>query len=608
MFQFGSHTNYNDQLCSLLLKDLCSIFANRFSPSSKLPQMDFESISTTTSTQIRKLLEQHYFQSSSSPLHNDLLRILTIYSYFDYFIVHRDDYSYLQTFRDEVLFKFLLDTKSHHIHSQYSSIQYDIDSLIKSCDDLLHSLCICDIAASKEISLNRVKEILNSNAAFSLTKEEIKIYKDVYNQLSTLLISMDNKTLTPQVYDDKILMLVNTFKSILKENDARNAKLFKVTEDVIALLNKSNKSVLVSANRDNMHLIICDHIYYRFGSAQMLKYIISDLNKCKNNNDVLIKIINSCENAEHFINVIPEMNLPYLIRYHMFDILLNLNEIENKKDVSKNEIVLLLNNLSKQEVQFKYFNIYFFDFIDDSNLTKKILINYSSICAKKICRAYCNRNDIQRVVHEIEELKRDLRAYDDSEKSICTVNEIAYWKYLDHKEYIEAIKVYYEIYTFKIKNEVSDMILNDNHCELDILMFVMFNNEHEASFYEKLQSEIKQYETVPKIHFILQYSDFILSSPDNIEPIKQFFNYCFPKKQCPFPLWFTILHAFTQKSITASHIDSSDLIAAFNHIITYEHIITSQHMQYASLYNASGDHISSTFSEIKDFLYKLKQA
>ena len=172
-------------LNTLLLPDLSNIIQNKYSAliTSSSPQPNLSLITKQTSAQILKAIESNYSKqlrlSQDSTLTSSLFQTLVIYTYFHYFIVNKSSLSYLLTFRDEALHKYLIEADLSQL-----SLDLSTQSLFKACDDLLTSLSICDIKTSHNITLKRICASLNTDTSLSMPNEYIQIYNDIYFQLS----------------------------------------------------------------------------------------------------------------------------------------------------------------------------------------------------------------------------------------------------------------------------------------------------------------------------------------------------------------------------------------------------------------------------------------
>jgi hypothetical protein len=603
---------YHNEITEMLLPKLSQLIENKFSSITTNNKIDFTLITKNISSQIRTILENIYIEKKRKlPLNNgmliELFKIYTSFTYFDYFIVHKNNFEYLLTFLNYIQL-----TQQHN-----KLLSNNENVLIKYSFDLLCNLSFCDIQTANVISSNQINPIFRNNSISLLKSEYVYVYKNVYNQITSLLNLMNEKTISTENYNALIKSISQTFDTIRKDD----TELFKITKEIIKLLNQNENSVLVSTNKDNIHLIICNHLYYRFGKEDIFKHINNDLTQCTSQNINLfeIELIKYCENGQQLLTLLNKKAkmFPYLLRYHMYDILFNIDGYEdiNDNNILQNEVVLLLNNLSISEnILFQYFANYFFDYVDNTNTTLKILHNFASKCVKKIFNTNNGEFILNTVVKEVENIKSCLKKYENTSVAINTVNKIAFWKYLEKHEYIEAIKIYNEIYNYSqniIRNQTNhlfeDSIIIDNNCEIDLLIYILFHDtNNNDEFYVKLDYQLKKFDSFPpKISFIVKYCKFLLMKEDNIDLIQDFFKYCFIDKNCPIEMWIHVLKTFINKNITSECFNKDDVCDVLNNLLLYEDILKEKQNEYGKIYNLDNER-TNIINQIKDFLFELK--
>lgn len=198
-------------------------------------------------------------------------------------------------------------------------------------------------ANQKMMELNRVyKEILRKkslgnqtlvfNDLFLNIEKIIKIYNDIYdlkdNFNSKQIISSFNMNLIFQDVKETIFSLQ---KEILNKHSTNEniKKLFLECQRICGMFAGDMKCIINEYNINNIHLIILGNIFYRFH----LNDFIRGLQKCldtykkdydKDNdlvNKIIIRIIKNCDSNQ--IGIVQELkgNYPFLLRYHMIEIL-----------------------------------------------------------------------------------------------------------------------------------------------------------------------------------------------------------------------------------------------------------------------------------------------
>jgi hypothetical protein len=203
------------------------------------------------------------------------------------------------------------------------------------------------------------------NDLFMNLEKIIKIYNNIYslkeNFNSKQIISSFNMfTVFKEV--SEILQEMQYEKDTMKENEKI---IFIECQKIIGLLMGNFDFLINEYNKDNIHLIIMANIFYRFYKNDFIKGI-EDTLKNKNSglnmetdliNKIIMKIIQNCDQNQ--IEIVQELkgNYPFLLRYHMIEILSQnafLFQVENQENFLKKEAFLLFENFRDLKIPFKY--------------------------------------------------------------------------------------------------------------------------------------------------------------------------------------------------------------------------------------------------------------
>ncbi len=450
---------------------------------------------------------------------NELINITTIYTYFDAFILHRNDIIYLMKLRDELFYKYLmpietiidLDKKNNE---KYKTYQDNIESIINNLKHIYFYLTMLDIskANQKMMELNRVyKEILRKkslgnqtlvfNDLFLNIEKIIKIYNDIYdlkdNFNSKQIISSFNMNLIFQDVKETIFSLQ---KEILNKHSTNEniKKLFLECQRICGMFAGDMKCIINEYNINNIHLIILGNIFYRFH----LNDFIRGLQKCldtykkdydKDNdlvNKIIIRIIKNCDSNQ--IEIVQELkgNYPFLLRYHMIEILSQnefLYHIENQERYLKQETFLFYQMLRDSKIPFKYYLNYFlfcpnFEiFIVDSinnvnNLPEdpsedmrdegyRRALDYALIY---ITYKFNNYDNIEELIDEINEIKSEINKkikYVYSNDILYKINKLCLNKFIEQNLYKYSICCYIDNYNLD-KKDYNKLLINQQRNEL----------------------------------------------------------------------------------------------------------------------------------------------
>ena len=313
----------------------------------------------------------------------ELINITTIYIYFDAFILHRNDVIYLMKLRDELLYKYYItnetlinfDKKNNLINkNEYSNI----NSIIILLKKIYFHLTMLDVnKAYQQIgSLNREYENIIRNKIlgdktmkfkdiFMNVEKIIKIYNSIYtlkeNFNSKQIISSFNMlSLFKEVVE-----IINEMQYELDKMNENAKKIFIECQKIIGILTGNIDFLINDYNKNNIHLVIMANIFYRFYQNNFIKGIVDciknkklDINIEKDLiNKMILKIIQNCDQNQ--IEIVQELKgaYPFLLRYHMIEILSQnafLFQVENQEKYLKKEAFLLFENFRDLKIPFKY--------------------------------------------------------------------------------------------------------------------------------------------------------------------------------------------------------------------------------------------------------------
>ena len=450
---------------------------------------------------------------------NELINITTIYTYFDAFILHRNDIIYLMKLRDELFYKYLmpietiidLDKKNNE---NYKENHNNIEPIINNLKHIYFYLTMLDIskANQKMMELNRAyKEILRKRSFGSLTmvfndlflniEKIIKIYNDIYdlkdNFNSKQIISSFNMNLIFQDVKETIFSLQ---KEILnKQSKNENVQnLFLECQRICGMFAGDMKCIINEYNINNIHLIILGNIFYRFHLNDFIRGLQNCLNTYKKEydkdndlvNKIIIRIIKNCDSNQ--IEIVQELkgNYPFLLRYHMIEILSQnefLYHIENQERYLKQETFHFYQMLRDSKIPFKYYLNYFlfcpnFEIftVDSINNVNNLpedpnddirdegyrrALDYALIY---ITYRFNNYDNIEELIDEINEIKSEINkkiknAY--SNDILYKINKLCLNKFIEQNLYKYSICCYIDNYNLE-KKDYNKLLINQQRNEL----------------------------------------------------------------------------------------------------------------------------------------------
>ena len=447
------------------------------------------------SNKIIEILTQIIDNCENEEKKNELINITTIYIYFDAFILHRNDIVYLMRLRDELFYRYYMpietvinmDKKNNEI---YGSSRNNIESVINTLKHIYFYLTMLDIskANQKMMDLNRLyKDILRKkllgdktfvfNDLFLNIEKIIKIYNDIFNLKenfnSKQLISSFNMN---SIFQDVKETIFNLQKDIsINNNDENVKKIFCECQKICGMFAGEIKCIVNDYNRNDIHLIILGNIFYRFHLNDFIRGLQNCLNANKNyydedNNIVnkyILRIINNCDSNQ--IEIVQELkgNYPFLLRYHMIEILSQNNflyHIENQEKYLKSEAFLLFQMFKDSKVPFKYYLNYFLFYpyyeiftLDSGNDINRLpddpsddikeegyrnALDYALIY---ISFRFNNYDDLEELINEINEIKYEINKKIKNNYSndiIYKINKLCLNKFIEKNIYKYSICYY----------------------------------------------------------------------------------------------------------------------------------------------------------------------
>ena len=436
---------------------------------------------------------------------NELINIATIYIYFDAFILHNNDINYLMRLRDELFYKYYMPIETVIIMDKKNNEKYgisrnNIESIINNLKNIYFYLTMLDISKAKQkmMELNRLyKDILRKqklgdktlifNDLFLNIEKIIKIYNDIYN----LKENINSKQIISSfkmnsIFQDVKETIHNLQRDISINNniDENIKKIFYECQKICGMFSGDINYIINEYNRSNIHLIILANIFYRFHLSDFIrglqKCLITYKNDYDKENDIINKyitrIINNCDNNQ--IEIVQELkgNYPFLLRYHMIEILNQnsfLYQIENQEKYLKSEAFLLFQMLKDSKVPFKYYLNYFLFYpyyeifsLESGNDINKLpedpsdelkeegyrrALDYALIY---ICFIFNNYNNVEELINEIDEIKNEIiekiKNYY-SNDIIYKINKLCLNKFIEKNIYKYAICYYID--NHKLENE-----------------------------------------------------------------------------------------------------------------------------------------------------------
>ena len=499
--------NNINNLNSLIIPEISEYYFNLMKSTDNSNNTSFSSNyynSISLSNKILEVLKNKIeLFNENQEIRNEFINIMTIYAYFDAFILHRNDIIYLMKLRDELFYKYYMPIETvininNKNNELYNINRNNVESIINNLRNIYHNLSILDLSKAKQkmIELNRLyKDIIRKNILGDKTLEFndlflnmekiITIYNDIYNLKENLnskqIISSFNMN---PIFQDVKETIFNLQRDISISRDDNIKKVFLECQKICGMFAGDLKYIINEYNKENIHLIILANIFYRFYLNDFIRGLQRCLNECKKNydkdnnlvNKSIISIIKNCDSNQ--IEIVQELKgyYPFLLRYHMIEILSQNNfiyHIDNQEKYLKNEAFLFFEMLKDSKMSFKYFLNYFLFYPnyeifsvesknDINNLPEepsdnlredgyRKALDYALIYISHRFNTYDNLEDL---IDEIKEIKNEINdkiKNNYSKDIIYKINKLCLNKFIEKEIYKYSI-IYY-IDNYKLENE-----------------------------------------------------------------------------------------------------------------------------------------------------------
>ena len=528
---------------------------------------------------------------------SELINITTIYIYFDAFILHRNDVIYLMKLRDELLYKYYFQSETLiDFEKKNKNIieNNNLNSIIINLKKIYFHLTMLDInkAYNQVGSLIQIFENIYRNKIFG---DKTMTFKDLFMNLEKIIKIYNNIFSLKENFNSKQIIssfnMLSVFKEIVelindiqysRENMNEDIKKIMVEcQKIIGLLTGNMESLINDYNHNNIHLLILANIFYRFYKNDFIKGIGECLQKKKeeldleNNliNKMILKIIQNCDGNQIEIVQILKGNYPFLIRYHMIEILSQnafLFQVENQEKYLKKEAFFLFQSFKDMKIPFKYHlnyisfypnhEIFTVETIDDIDKLDEDPIDELKEAGYRKALDYAliyinsrfnNEENVEEINNEIDDIKNELRSkiidtY--SNDIIYKINKLCIIKYNERNAYKYSILSYIENYNLENKDlqklqikQQRNQLCADNEFNFDypkqfdkvIINYYLdtkyvFNQESFEDMYEnnkmKIDQDFKNFQELLSIilttkekssidnivQFIINYTQFLL--------------------------------------------------------------------------------------------------
>ena len=433
----------------------------------------------------------------------ELINIATIYIYFDAFILHRNDVIYLMKLRDELLYKYYIpnetlinfDKKNNLI---YNNEYNNINSLIILLKKIYFHLTLLDInKAYQQIGLlNQQYENMLRNKMFG---DKTMKFKDIFMNVEKIIKIYNNIYTLKENFNSKQIIssfnMLSLFKEVVEiinemkfESNNMNEnikKIFIECQNIIGLLTGNIDFLINDYNKNNIHLLIMANIFYRFYQNNFIRGIVDCIKNKKIEiniendliNKMILKIIQNCDQNQ--IEIVQELkgDYPFLLRYHMIEILSQnafLFQVENQEKYLKKEAYQLFENFKDLKIPFKY-QLNYLSFypnheiftVDDVNDIDKLDDDSSDELKEKgyrkaldyaliyINSKFNNCDNAEEIKKEIDEIKNEIgtKIIDNFSNDILyKINKLCLIKFSEKKAYKYSILCYIENYNLENKD------------------------------------------------------------------------------------------------------------------------------------------------------------
>ena len=539
--------------------------------------------------------------------------------------------------RDELIYEFLLLPDLRKENENEDNIQRLLLNLKKN-------LSICDITSSIIKLTTLIDEVQRKNI------DNSKLYIDLFMQWKIFLTKLQStfkgvntsefrqfmQNQNETCFDDCNYIINELKKNIDGENEYIN-----LIQEIFNII--TGNEVINENNRNNIHLTILSHLIFRFYKNNFIKDLIiqleNNINDFIGDDNLIIKtIINIIKHTyNNQLEIVQRLKgqYPFLLRFHMIDILNELGVFGQNRDNKffMNEFKELLLNLCEIKVKFKYFNQYYFWYPSNDEMDD-IAKNYSIEYVKNLISEY-DISKIGEFIDEVTEVKDEVCELKNGENTKNEINKIIFEHFYNKKSYELAISIYFEIMEYEKlsnlnylnKNDLSsagDNIISDDDIYFDKILMSLyndtkdFNTKYWKNIYDNLIRNTKIQSL--KIDFLLRYIKFILSIEDlnkndksnknRIQDIlKDFFDYAFIKNYCPSILWIPLLNLIKTVYdryivfVDINTLEIDDCSNVLNKVMMYEEIFREKLTQFNTDDNYD---IDFSIQNAIDFLFDLK--
>ena len=536
--------------------------------------------------------------------------------------------------RDELIYEFLLKPDLIKENENEDNIQKNLLNLKKN-------LSICDIKSSIIKLTTLIDEVQKKNI------DNSKLYIDLFTQWKIFLTKLQSTFKGVNTSEFKQFMqnqketcfddcnyIINELNKNLKEPN----EYIKLIQEIFNII--IGKDVINENNEKNIHLTILSHLIFRFYKNNFIKDLIIQLEKNTNDfigDDILIikTIINIIKHTyNNQLEIVQRLKgqYPFLLRFHMIDILNELGVFGQNRDNKffMNEFKELLLNLCEIKVKFKYFNQYYFWYPSNDEMDD-IAKNYSIEYVKNLISEY-DISKIGEFIDEVTEVKDEVCELKNGENTKNEINKIIFEHFYNKKSYELAISIYFEIMEYEKlsnlnylnKNDLSsagDNIISDDDIYFDKILMSLYQDtkDFKAKNWENIYDNLIRNTKIQnlKIDFLMRYIKFI-SSIENLNKnnknsikdiIKDFFEYAFIKNYCPSILWIPLLNLIKRVYdeyivfVDINTLEIDDCSNVLNKVMMYEEIFREKLSQF----NTDNDYdIDFYIQNAIDFLFDLK--
>ena len=536
--------------------------------------------------------------------------------------------------RDELIYEFLLKPDLIKENENEDNIQKNLLNLKKN-------LSICDIKSSIIKLTTLIDEVQKKNI------DNSKLYIDLFTQWKIFLTKLQSTFKGVNTSEFKQFMqnqketcfddcnyIINELNKNLKEQK----EYINLIQEIFNII--IGKDVINENNGKNIHLTILSHLIFRFYKNNFIKELIIQLENNINDfigDDILIikTIINIIKHTyNNQLEIVQRLKgqYPFLLRFHMIDILNELGVFGQNRDNKffMNEFKELLFNLCEIKVKFKYFNQYYFWYPSNDEMDD-IAKNYSIEYVKNLISEY-DISKIGEFIDEVTEVKDEVCELKNGENTKNEINKIIFEHFYNKKSYELAISIYFEIMEYEKlsnlnylnKNDLSsagDNIISDDDIYFDKILMSLYQDtkDFKAKNWENIYDNLIRNTKIQnlKIDFLMRYIKFI-SSIENLNKnnknsikdiIKDFFEYAFIKNYCPSILWIPLLNLIKRVYdeyivfVDINTLEIDDCSNVLNKVMMYEEIFREKLSQF----NTDNDYdIDFYIQNAIDFLFDLK--